>query len=122
MKYAKRTDGIYLTFTRAELAASPRLASIVKKGQIVKTASQSFSFSSTIELDDGRVIHVEVGGYYKPGSPGRRDLANGDPGYPSEGPECEIVSVMTDDGVNIYRQLDARQLKILNHQAYNHIG
>ena len=31
--------------------------------------------------------------YYEPGDPGVRTFPNGDPGYPPDGPTCEVVGI-----------------------------
>lgn len=36
---------------------------------------------------------VEVEYDYSPGRPGKMYMRNGDPGYPDEPPECDVVSV-----------------------------
>jgi hypothetical protein len=51
--------------------------------------------TTTIERN-GKEIEVEVTGNYYPGLPEQRYLRNGDPGYPAEAAEMEIISVFPD--------------------------
>ena len=53
------------------------------------------TFSQTVTLDFGVLGEqdVEVSYYYSPGRPGRMYMPNGDPGYPDEPAELEILSV-----------------------------
>jgi len=52
-------------------------------------------FSQTVTLDFGCLGEhdVEVSYAYSPGRPGKMYLRNGDPGYPDEPAELEILSV-----------------------------
>ena len=45
----------------------------------------------TLDREDQEDIDVTVIGYYSPGLKGRRHLANGDPGYPDEPSEAELL-------------------------------
>jgi len=53
------------------------------------------TFSQTVTLDFGVLGEqdVEVSYAYSPGRPGRMYMPNGDPGYPDEPAEVEILSV-----------------------------
>lgn len=55
------------------------------------------SFSTTIELKDGTEVDVEVEYSYSPSTPDVMYLSNGDPGYPGDPEECEILSVKLDE-------------------------
>ena len=61
----------------------------------------SFTGSTFItrESDDGEV-EIEVEFRFYPGSPAVMYLSNGDPGYPAEGPEIEIISAKA-NGVEV---------------------
>jgi len=52
-------------------------------------------FSQTVTLDLGALgeSEVSVDYTYRAGRPGRRYLCNGDPGYPDEPAEVEILNV-----------------------------
>lgn len=55
----------------------------------------SATFSQTTTLDFGSLgeHEVEVQYTYSPGRPGKMYLRNGDPGYPPEPAEAEIIAV-----------------------------
>jgi hypothetical protein len=50
-------------------------------------------FDTTVELNDGREIDVTVAYSYSPGTPDVMYLSNGDPGYPGDGAEAEVLGV-----------------------------
>lgn len=51
------------------------------------------TYTTTVTLKNGDEVDVEVGYNYTPGCPGKMYYANGDPGYPEEPAEVEIVSI-----------------------------
>jgi len=48
---------------------------------------------------------VDIEYYYTPAVPGRQYMANGDPGYPDEPAECELIEVSTLEGIAISQAL-----------------
>jgi hypothetical protein len=54
----------------------------------------------TTEIEDNEEpIEVRVQAEFIPGSPGRKYMANGDPGYPDDPDEINILSVIGADGI-----------------------
>lgn len=66
-----------------------------------QTFSYSFTYTSTALGSDTVVgeAEVEVKYTFAPGCPAVMYLRNGDPGYPAEGPEIEIVEILIEDGL-----------------------
>lgn len=54
------------------------------------------SFSTTIELKNGTEVDVEVEYSYSPATPDVFYLSNGDPGYPGDPEEAEILGITED--------------------------
>ena len=58
------------------------------------------NITTTTEIEvNGEPIEVKVDAEFIPGSPGRKYMANGDPGYPDEPDEIDILSVTGPNGV-----------------------
>ena len=56
------------------------------------------TITTEIEVNE-EPIEVQVEAEFIPGSPGRKYMANGDPGYPDEPDEINILSVIGADGI-----------------------
>lgn len=56
-----------------------------------------FSIDVPFEIEGTEVI-FDVSYTIHPGTPGRMYLSNGDPGWPPEGPELEILDMKMKDG------------------------
>jgi hypothetical protein len=56
------------------------------------------SFNTTLDLGELGDCEADISFYYQIGGPGRRYLWNGDPGYPEEPDELEILSVTVQIG------------------------
>lgn len=65
------------------------------------------SFTEQLDLVDCGIVGADYEGdgectieySYTPGSPGCNYLSNGDPGYPEDPAECEILSIVASDGL-----------------------
>ena len=56
------------------------------------------TITTEIEVNE-EPIEVQVEAEFIPGSPGRKYMANGDPGYPDDPDEINILSVIGADGI-----------------------
>lgn len=59
------------------------------------------TFSQIVDLGILGEIEVEVTCAYSPGTPDVWYMPNGDPGYPGDPAECEILKVIAPNGENI---------------------
>ncbi len=55
------------------------------------------TITTEIEVND-EPIEVTIDAEFTPGQPGRKYMANGDPGYPDEPDEINILSVLDSNG------------------------
>lgn len=55
---------------------------------------------------DGQEIELEIDASCSPGDPGCHTLRNGDPGYPPEPPEAELIKVTRLDNKELFLLTD----------------
>jgi hypothetical protein len=68
----------------------------------------------TVNLGDLGEHTLNIEYVYSPGRPGRMYMANGDPGYPDEPPEFEVIKVAWEDGTPIVGCLQGLICEFLN--------
>ena len=78
---------------------------------------KEIKFETTVEVGENEV-DVVVEATYTPGTPDVMYMRNGDPGYPGDPPEPEIVHVWAENAlgedVDIVHQLDDKQIEKLS--------